>query len=97
MSGISYASIKRRMSILHSVLSMCLSIPGKVASITGDTASVDYGEFGQRQNVNISLIDVKIGNYVLVQGGFAIRVLSDQEAQETLDTWRMVRELQEGS
>jgi hydrogenase expression/formation protein HypC len=74
---------------------MCLSFPGKIADITGSYAVVDYGEYGARENVNISLVDAKVGNYVLVQGGFAIKVLSSEEAKETLDTWRMIRELQE--
>ncbi len=47
---------------------MCLSLPGKVASIKGGYASVDYGEYGVREDVNISLVDAKIGSYVLVQG-----------------------------
>ena len=74
---------------------MCLSLPGKIATIRGGYASVDYGEYGVRESVNISLVNVEVGNYVLVQGGFAIRVLSSEEAKETLETWRMVRELQE--
>jgi len=74
---------------------MCLSFPGKIADIRGGSAVVDYGEYGARENVNISLVDVKVGNYVLVQGGFAIKVLSSEEAKETLETWRMIRELQE--
>jgi len=64
-------------------------------AIRGGYASVDYGEYGVRENVNISLIDAKVGTYVLVQGGFAIRVLSSEEAKETLEMWKMVRELQD--
>jgi hydrogenase expression/formation protein HypC len=74
---------------------MCLSFPGKITVIRGGSALVDYGEYGVRENVNISLVDAKVGNYVLVQGGFAIKVLSSEEAKETLETWRMIRELQE--
>jgi hydrogenase expression/formation protein HypC len=74
---------------------MCLSFPGKIAVIRGGYALVDYGEYGVRENVNISLVDAKVGNYVLVQGGFAIKVLSSEDAKETLETWRMIRELQE--
>ncbi len=74
---------------------MCLSLPGKIASIKGTNAAVDYGEYGVREDVNISLVDAKVGNYVLVQGGFAIRVLTNEEARETLETWKMIRELQE--
>jgi hydrogenase expression/formation protein HypC len=74
---------------------MCLAYPGKVLRIDGELASVDYGPDGIRDNINVSLIDVQVGNYVLVQGGFAIRVLSEKEAEESLDAWRMLQELQE--
>ena len=71
---------------------MCLAYPGKVVRIDGELASIDYGPDGVRDNVNVTLIDVKVGNYVLVQGGFAIRVLSEKEAQESLDAWKMIQE-----
>ena len=74
---------------------MCLSFPGKITAIDGQFASVDYGKDGVRDNINVSLIDARIGSYVLVQGGFAIKVLSKQEAQETLDAWKLIQELQE--
>ncbi len=32
----------------------------------------------------VSLVEAKIGNLVLVQGGFAIKVLTEKEAQESL-------------
>jgi hydrogenase expression/formation protein HypC len=73
---------------------LCLTFPGKVVAISGESASVDYGADGIRDNVNISLVDAKLGNYVLVQGGFAIRVLSNREAEEALEAWRIIRELQ---
>jgi len=75
---------------------MCLTFPGKVVAIRGESASVDYGQEGIRDNINISLVDARVGSYVLVQGGFAIRVLSSTEAQEALEAWKMIREL-EGS
>jgi hydrogenase expression/formation protein HypC len=63
--------------------------------VKGEYATVDYGEDGVRDNVNISLVNALIGSYVLVQGGFAIRVMSKQEAEEALDAWKVIRELQE--
>jgi len=71
---------------------MCLTIPGRIVAIKDDLASVDYGEDGIRHNINISLIDGRIGSYVLVQGGFAIRVLTEKEAEESLQAWAMIRE-----
>jgi hydrogenase assembly chaperone HypC/HupF len=55
---------------------MCLSIPDKVVDVKEGFARVDYGEYGMRENINISLTDAKVGSYVLVQGGFAIKVLT---------------------
>jgi len=69
---------------------MCLSIPGKIIAIKGILASVDYGDQGIRDNVNLSLVDGKVGNYVLVQGGFAIKVLSPDEAHEVLDMLKFI-------
>jgi hydrogenase expression/formation protein HypC len=71
---------------------MCLAFPGKIVRIKRDFASVDYGPDGIRDNVNISLVEAQLGSYVLVQGGFAIRVLSENEAEEALDAWKMIRE-----
>jgi hydrogenase expression/formation protein HypC len=75
---------------------MCLAFPGKIVRIERELASVDYGPDGIRDHINISLVDARLGSYVLVQGGFAIRVLSENEAKEALDVWEMIRdELQE--
>jgi hydrogenase expression/formation protein HypC len=69
---------------------MCLSIPGKIIAIKGEFASVDYGDHGVRENVNLSLVKGEVGSYVLVQGGFAIKVLSADEAQEVLDMLKFI-------
>ena len=36
---------------------------------------------------NVSMVDVKIGDYVLVHAGFAIKVMSEEDAKETLSVW----------
>ena len=72
---------------------MCLTIPGKVVEITGDVAAVDYGEDGVRRNVVISLVKARLGDYVLVQSGFAVKLLSKSEAGEALEMWKAIREL----
>ena len=75
---------------------MCLAIPGKVAEIDGskEHAIVDYGE-GTKRKVNISLVKVKIGDYILVHAGFAIEILDEKEAQETLSLFREILNLGE--
>ena len=72
---------------------MCLTFPGKVVAINGEFASVDYGQDGIRKNINVSLVKASLGNYVLVQSGFAVKLLSDDEAMEALNLWKMIREL----
>lgn len=69
---------------------MCLSIPGKIITVSGKFASVDYGNQGIRENVNNSLVEGKVGDFVLVQGGFAIKILEESEAQEILEVLRIM-------
>ena len=68
---------------------MCLAIPGKIVEFDNDKehATVDYGD-GTKRKANITLVDVKIGDYILVHAGFAIEVLNEKEALETLDLFR---------
>lgn len=68
---------------------MCLAIPAKVISIQEDRARVDFGE-GVLREVNVTLVDVKVGEYVLVHAGYAIQVLSEEEALETLRLWNEI-------
>ena len=68
---------------------MCLAIPGKIIDIDSrkEHATVDYGD-GTKREVNVSLVDVKKDDYVLVHAGFAIEVLNEKEAMETLSLFR---------
>ena len=52
---------------------------------------MDFGG-GILREVDISLVDVKVGEYVLVHAGYAIQVLSQEEAEETLRLWRELLE-----
>jgi hydrogenase expression/formation protein HypC len=75
---------------------VCLAIPGKIVEINkkDQSATVDYGS-GTKRKANVSLVEVKIGDYVLVHAGFAIQVLDEKEAQETLALFREMLSLQE--
>ena len=64
---------------------MCLAIPGKIVNIDGDEAYVDYG--GSMKTANISMVDAKVGQYVVVHAGFAIEVMDEEESNETLKLW----------
>ena len=68
---------------------MCLAIPAKVLAVNDDKARVDFGNDVLRE-VNVSLVDVKVGDYVLVHAGYAIQTLDREEALETLRTWNEI-------
>jgi len=62
---------------------MCVAVPARVLSITADEAEIDLG--GVRRRISIALTpEVQLGQYVLVHTGFAIAVMDEQEAHETL-------------
>jgi hydrogenase expression/formation protein HypC len=72
---------------------MCLAIPAKVISIKQDKAEVDFGE-GVLREANITLVNVKVGDYVLVHAGYAIQVLDEEEAEETLELWNQILQVE---
>lgn len=70
---------------------MCLAVPAEIKSIDGHTATVDYG--GATRKANISLVDAKVGDYVIVHAGYAIEVLDREEAEKTLELFREMLDL----
>ncbi|AOL15429.1 hydrogenase assembly protein HypC [Sulfolobus sp. A20] len=66
---------------------MCVAYPGKVIEINGDFAKVDFGFGTIKDNVLISLVNAKIGDYVLVHAGYAIQVVDEEEAKKTIQMW----------
>ncbi len=70
---------------------MCLAIPGKIMEIY-DQNSLRMGkiDFGGviREACLEALPDAKVGDYTIVHAGFALNLLSEEEAQETLATFR---------
>ena len=62
---------------------MCVAIPARVRSINGLTADVEVGGVSRRISVQLTP-EVQKDDYVLVHAGFAIQVLDEEEARETL-------------
>ena len=69
---------------------MCLAVPAKVLKTDGKTACVDYG--GVKRDVNVTLVDAKAGDYVIVHAGFAIQILDEKDALETLALFQKILE-----
>lgn len=80
--------------ILYIILPhMCLGIPAKILEINGDVAKVDFG--GITREVDITLVDAKIDDYVIIHAGFAIEKLDEEDARQTLDLFRELLEAEE--
>ncbi len=68
---------------------MCLAIPGKVLSITGDdpltrTGRVSFG--GTIREVNLTCVpEAQVDDYVLVHVGMAISVIDEEEAEQVFE------------
>ena len=76
---------------------MCLAVPGRLLSITGEdplmrTGKVSFG--GILKEVNLACVpEVKIGDYVIVHAGLAISILDEEEATRTLEYLQQIEEL----
>lgn len=67
---------------------MCLAIPAKITEIDDNNlATVDI--MGVTRQISVDLTPTAaVGNFVLVHAGFAIEIVSEEMAQETLDLIR---------
>ena len=67
---------------------MCVAVPVEIINIDGMEAWVDFG--GVKKKVNIALVDdVKVGDYVLLHAGCAVSRLDREEAEKTLELFRL--------
>jgi hydrogenase assembly chaperone HypC/HupF len=64
---------------------MCLAIPGKIVEVSGSSALVEYPM--EKRKVNLLGMDVSVGEYVFVQGGFVVEKIPEEEALESLKVW----------
>lgn len=72
---------------------MCLAIPGKILSIEEESnpkiAKVSFG--GAIKNICIDWVpEARVGDYVLVHVGFALSIIDEKEAEETL---KLIRDI----
>ena len=63
---------------------MCLGVPGRVVSVEGTVAVVDF--WGVRREVCLEIVDepVSPGDYILNHVGFAIRRIPAEDIEQTL-------------
>jgi hydrogenase expression/formation protein HypC len=78
---------------------MCLAIPGKLASISGDDpltrcGKVDFG--GVLKEVSLAYVpEARVGDYLIVHVGFALSRVDEEEAKQVFQYLREMEELSE--
>jgi hydrogenase expression/formation protein HypC len=77
---------------------MCLGIPGKITEIYQSGSlrmcKIDFGGV-LREACLEAIPDAQIGNYVIIHAGFAINILSEEEAKATLDALNEISLIEE--
>ncbi|MHA2028930.1 MAG: HypC/HybG/HupF family hydrogenase formation chaperone [Candidatus Kariarchaeaceae archaeon] len=71
---------------------MCVALPVKIVKINDHLATVDIGD-SQTSIVDVSIVDANPGDYIIVNAGYAIRVVDKEEAQETIKIWEQLKEV----
>jgi len=78
---------------------MCLAIPGKVLSISGDDPLTRMGRIdfsGVVKQVSLAYVpEVIVGDYVIVHVGFALSKVDEEEAQKVFGYLKQIGELGE--
>jgi len=78
---------------------MCLAIPGKVVSLSGDDPLTRMGRIdfsGVVKPASLAFVpDVKVGDYVIVHVGFALSRVDEAEAQTVFKYLKQMNELGE--
>ncbi|AFY85384.1 HypC/HybG/HupF family hydrogenase formation chaperone [Oscillatoria acuminata] len=77
---------------------MCLAIPGQIISISDDaeplmrSGRVSFG--GVVKTVNLAYVpEAQVGDYAIIHVGFALSIIDEDEAQETLDYFKQIQEV----
>jgi hydrogenase expression/formation protein HypC len=78
---------------------MCLAIPGKVVSISGDDTLTRMGKIdfsGVIKQASLAYVpEVVVGDYVIVHVGFALSKVDEAEAQKVFEYLKKMDELGE--
>ncbi|MGO9274811.1 MAG: HypC/HybG/HupF family hydrogenase formation chaperone [Terriglobia bacterium] len=78
---------------------MCLAIPGKIESITGDDPLSRMGKInfgGILKEACLAYVpEAKVGDYVIVHVGFALSRVEEEEAQKVFEYLKKIEELGE--
>lgn len=69
---------------------MCIATPGKLISMEDGRGRADIR--GNILPVELGIVHAQVGDYILVHAGCAISVISQSEAEELDELFRLVHE-----
>ena len=73
---------------------MCVALPGLIEKIEDSIASVNFS--GNIVRAHTGVVDVKVGDFVLVHAGLVIQKLDREEAENMRELFEMIKEIENG-
>lgn len=80
---------------------MCLAVPGKIIDISADDplsamGLIDFS--GIRKQISLAYLpEAKLNDYVIVHAGFAISIIDQIEARESIKAFQELNDFEAGS
>lgn len=72
---------------------MCLAVPARIVNINELIATIDVN--GVQRDCSLNLVpEAIVGDWVLVHAGFAVQIVDEREAEETMKLFRELEELE---
>jgi len=78
---------------------MCLAVPGKIITISGEDPLSRMGHIdfsGIKKEISLAYLpEAEINNYVIVHAGFAISIIDEDEARESLKAFQQLDQFED--
>lgn len=71
---------------------MCVALPGLIEKIEDNIATVNFS--GNLVRAHTGVVDVKVGDFVLVHAGLVIQKLDQSEAENMRELFEMIKEIE---
>ncbi|MBM7865734.1 HypC/HybG/HupF family hydrogenase formation chaperone [Heliobacterium gestii] len=70
---------------------MCLAAPSRIIAIQEGGFLAEVESFGNKRTVGLTLVpEAKVGDYVIVHAGFAVQILDEEAALDSLKAWEEI-------
>ncbi|MBO5199919.1 MAG: HypC/HybG/HupF family hydrogenase formation chaperone [Clostridia bacterium] len=73
---------------------MCVALPGRVEKIEDSIATVNFS--GNLVCAHTGVVEVAVGDFVLVHAGLVIQKLDAEEAANMTELFEMIKEIENG-